>query len=269
MKRSFTKILLALCIAFVCSIIGFAGVNAVKPVKAQTITPPGGYSVHNINSGYLTIESSGKYYVYGTGEETENETVVKGNIQVEMILDNVKVRGSKSRAYGAIRVMNGATLTIKLVGSNSLVGCNSAPGIEVSEGNTVIITSYEGDGKTTGYLKAQTGGSTFIMGSGPVGKGGAAIGAAGTYGSGTSTPRTLGNIIIKGGTIDATGLHGGAGIGGAYNSSTGSIKIEGGIVRARTQEWDAGYSGGAAIGGGFGGYVPKIEITGGTVTASV
>lgn len=268
MKKAFNKILCTLCIAFLGAILGLGGLYSVKPVQAQSITPPDGYSVHNINSGYLTIESSGKYYVYGTGEQTANETVVKGNIQVEMILDNVNVKGSSSRAYGAIRVMNGATLTIRLVGSNTLIGCNSAPGIEVSEGNTLIITSYEGDGKTTGYLKAQTGPSSFIMGSGPVGRGGAGIGAGGSYGSSTS-PETLGNIIIKGGTIEAKGLHGGAGIGGAFNGSTGSIRIEGGIVRARTQEWDAGYGGGAAIGGGFCGYVPKIEITGGTVTASV
>ena len=108
------------------------------------------------------ITSSGKYYIYGTGEETANETVVSGNIQVEMILDNVNVRGSTSHAYGAIRVTGGATLTLRLVGSNYLTGCYCAPGIEVSEGNTLIITSYESDGKTTGYLKAQTGLANFV-----------------------------------------------------------------------------------------------------------
>ncbi|MBQ7408140.1 MAG: hypothetical protein IJW13_02560, partial [Clostridia bacterium] len=268
MKKSFNKLLLLLCIAFLGAMFGLGGLYSEKTVQAQSITPPDGYTVHNINGGGLTIESSGKYYVYGTGEETANETVVKGNIQVEMILDNVNVKGADYRSYGAISVTGGATLTIRLVGSNTLIGCSSAPGIEVPEGNTLIITSYDGDGKTTGYLSARTGSATFIKYSGPFGRGGAGIGAGGSYGSSTS-PETLGNIIIKGGTIEAKGLHGGAGIGGAYNGSTGSIRIEGGIVRARTQEWDDGLGGGAAIGGGFCGYVPKIEITGGTVLASV
>ncbi|MBR2968727.1 MAG: hypothetical protein IKC36_02680 [Clostridia bacterium] len=266
MKKSLKLCLLTLCFALMAGVLAFAGLNYAPVANAQSITPPDGYTVHNINDGGLTITSSGKYYVYGTGENTENEMVVKGDIDVEMILDGVNVIGSKSRAYGAIRLQNGATLTIRLVGNNKLYGCNSAPGIEVPEGTTVIITSYDGDGSTLGTLNAKTGSATFINGSGPVGKGGAGIGAGGTYGS-TTSARTLGNIIIKGGTILSIGQHGGAGIGGAYNSTTGSIRIEGGIVKATTADYDPGLGGGAAIGGGFCGYVPKIEITGGTVTA--
>ena len=268
MKKTFKLRLITLCAGLLSVLLLLARVSYKTTAHAQSITVPQGYTVHNINDGGLEITSSGKYYVYGTGEETSNEIRLSNGVQVEMIIDGVNIRGSSSRAYGAIRVEGNSTLTLKLAGSNTLIGCNNAPGIEVSEGNTVIITSYDGDGQTTGYLKARTGSASFINGRGPTGKGGAGIGSGGTYGS-TTSPETLGNIIIKGGTIDATGAHGGAGIGGAYLSSTGSIRIEGGIVNARTQEWDGGLGGGAAIGGGFCGYVPKIEITGGTVSARV
>lgn len=72
----------------------------------------------------------------------------------------------------------------------------------------------------------------------------------------------VGNIIIEGGTINATGGYQAAGIGGTIGESGSDIKITGGTVTA------TGGSGGAGIGGGFNGNVNSITISGGMVTAN-
>ena len=68
-------------------------------------------------------------------------------------------------------------------------------------------------------------------------------------------------LNIKGGTIDAEGTTGGAGIGGNKKESAGTINILGGTVKAE------GGNNAAGIGGGYKGAGGIITINGGTIVA--
>lgn len=167
--------------------------------------------------------------------------------------------------FSAIALENGAKLNLTLEGDNTLKGYgDGGVGICVNAGTTLTI-----DGE--GSLEA-VGGN---------GCGGAA--GIGAYASGwnlngnNGTPRSVGNIIIKGGTITAQGgtmyaygsaAMGAAGIGGGFNGSVQSINISGGEVTATAD-------GGAAIGTGKNTSTDgtklscgDISITGGSVIAN-
>lgn len=92
---------------------------------------------------------------------------------------------------------------------------------------------------------------------------GAGIGADGR------SNQSVGTIIIRGGTVKATGNNSysygsvsaaSAGIGGTTESKSGTIQITGGTVTAVGGMYAAG------IGGGSNGRTEKIEISGGTIT---
>lgn len=127
-----------------------------------------------------------------------------------------------------------------------------AAGLNVPEGATLIIDAPE-DG--TGALTAVAGTTADTE------EGGAGIG---------SQPyQLMGKLVIKGGTINATGNIGGAGIGMGYISPADAyggnetIIISGGDVTAQ------GGALGAGIGGGYyGGLGITVEILGGTVNAT-
>ena len=119
-------------------------------------------------------------------------------------------------------------------------GCNltASKGINVSAGNSLSIYGQT-DG--SGALKATDD------------SGHAGIGSSSNGGSG-------GEVTIHGGTVNASGTLGGAGIGGGFDGSGGTVTIYGGTVTA------TGYSG-AGIGGGALGS-GEVTIYGGMVTAS-
>ena len=161
--------------------------------------------------------------------------------------------------YSAIVLTNNATLNLTLEGNNTLLGATGGAGICVESGSTLNITS-----KSTGSLKA-VGGSFY--------GGAAGIGArcTGRYKNNDGNVQGVGNIIIRGGTIEAIGgtykwygriEESAAGIGGSGHSETGRIEIHGGTVTASGGVYSAG------IGGGFCGWVESILITGGNVTGT-
>ena len=142
--------------------------------------------------------------------------------------------------------LNGHALVAK--GTDGAVGGEAGhAGIQVVAGNTLIVTDSAG----SGTLSATAGATSKSAGIG------------GSYQVASSrNPGDNGTITIKGGTITATGVSGGAGIGGASAAWGGYVTIAGGTVVAN------GANGGAGIGGGQsrdGGY---ITISGGTVTAT-
>ncbi|MBO6066882.1 MAG: hypothetical protein J6P80_01845, partial [Kiritimatiellae bacterium] len=100
-------------------------------------------------------------------------------------------------------------------------------------------------------------------------------GAAGIGGGGTTWERTAGNIVIKSGTIDATGgAWGGAGIGGGIQGAgCGDITIQGGKITARGGNGSAGIGAGTAYPNSYDtsnmeyAHCGKITIEGGEVEA--
>ena len=119
-------------------------------------------------------------------------------------LDGVTINGYDSWfEYAGITCLGDATIILKEGTTNTVKGFHSYyPGIQGAAGKTLTITG-------SGSLNAHSNGF------------GAGIG------SGHSSVRACGNIVIEGGTITAVGgSSGGAGIGSGKESSCGSITIK-------------------------------------------
>ena len=159
-------------------------------------------------------------------------------------LDGVIINGVDDSDYSwaGITCLGDATIILKDGTTNTVKGFDANyPGIYVPSGNTLTI---EGETKGTGSLTANCHDKNG---------GGAGIGG--------NSDEACGNIVIAGGTINATGGLG-AGIGSANNTACGSINISGGTVTA------TGGNKGAGIGSGDFGTCGAITISGGSVTAT-
>ena len=236
----------------------------VPAASAKTLETPSGYTAYNIESGSVSV-GSGKYHIYGSRNQTANSITVNAGATAEIILDDVKIDTDATSYIPAIKLDKNAVLTLKLAGDNELTGGRYRAGIHVPGGTKLTITSQSGDGSREGMLKAWACPNYIVNGHGDFGNGAAAIGANGIMNQ-NNPIETLGDIIINGGSVYATGATGGAGIGGAGYSETGSVTINGGYVSASVDDTSR-YSSGAGIGGGALGYVPQIAIHGGYVTA--
>ena len=165
--------------------------------------------------------------------------------------------------YAGITCLGDATITLE--GTNHVRGfAKGYPGIHVPKNKTLVI---QGDGS----LYVDCNGDASAIGDGNcVGRSGnitiksGTIEATGVGGPGIGVreeDNSCGIITIQGGNIRATGSNWAAGIGGDYLHSGGIIIIEGGTIEAR------GGEDGAGIGGGNGGHGGSITINGGTIKA--
>ena len=249
----------------------------------------------------LTLSGSGEYVLQGT----QNGCVIKitNRAKVTLLLKNVEMNSPTS----PIQVESGAELTLVVADdSTNTIGCKATAvtvdgadpnngmtaGIYVPDGAKLNIdtpTNGAGTGKLTvtgGYGGAGIGGKagTGIDATGtraPSGAGGArgtqrgaAIAREGQGGAGGIGGRpgnvggSAGTIVLKSGTISATGGCGGAGIGGGMGATgetgeqgkQGNIGISGYIVggtRQRGFDWNGSqgeaYSSGGTGGSGQGG----------------
>lgn len=213
--------------------------------------------VHDLNNTKFTINSenrdqfNGKVITGTLENQGVNQFVIDG-VEISLTFRDLTVQNAgaynNSSASGLV-LKKGAVLHLTLEGTNVLKAGFAGAGITVPEGCTLEIT-----GNSTGILEA-TGGGGWNAGAG--------IGADGR------SNQSVGTIIIRGGTVKATGnnsySHGSvsaasAGIGGTTESKSGTIQITGGTVTAVGGMYAAG------IGGGSNGRTEKIEISGGTIT---
>jgi hypothetical protein len=216
----------------------------------------------------LTVNNNAHIVVTGTAG-VNRRVVVNGTASIT--LENISIQ-SPGLDNSAILLNNTNTsLTLTLLGDNTLRGGSNGAGIQVSAGRTLTITGQ-------GSLTAQ-GGREFDFG------GGAGIGGTG---GGATLGSNAGTIIINSGTITATGgageviggnpgIGGGAGIGGGGNKSGaggngGTITINGGTITIRhtggLASDGAGIGGGAGGGSGVGGNSGTITINNGTISIS-
>ncbi len=166
--------------------------------------------------------------------------------------------------------MTGATVTLTLIGDNTLISGQNMAGLQVPSGAELTINgpgnleAYGGsNGAGIGGGVNSAGGSITING-GDIkatgGSDGAGIGGGGDGEGGT--------IKITGGTVEANGTGNGAGIGGGRSDSGGDIEISGGHVTAKGDSNNVSGGGGAGVGGGGGdgpapaGASGDISITG-------
>ena len=151
------------------------------------------------------------------------------------------------KGKAALSVQGKGNVEIELDGNNELKSGWHRAGLEKNASEAEGTLTLKDDNKEAGSLTAKGGGS--------------AAGIGGSY-NGYHKNNGTKNIIITGGTVNATGGQCGAGIGGGSDGGGKNITINGGTVNAK------GGLEGAGIGGGTGGSGENITINGGTVEAN-
>ena len=194
----------------------------------------------------------------------DGATVTLSNLTINL------TRNSKYR-WAGLTCLGDATLILE--GTNTVKGFyDEHPGIRAAPKSTLTI-------RGSGSLAAQSGGNQaagigggYTNDVGDIVIEGGAITATGSWGAagiGGGMLASCGNITITGGNITATSGNQGAGIGsGSKSPSNPAIANCGNIVIAGGNVTATGGSSGAGIGSSYGGTCGSIVISGGTVSAT-
>ena len=191
------------------------------------------YPVKYINKSSASIPNNATWLIIGSGEPTSNTITIGAGATANLWNVNISAGGS------AIACSGNATINL-LEGTTNRA--NGTCGIRIGGSGTTLTINGPGT------LYAQSG----------------EYGAAGIGGTDKAA---VGNIVINGGEIYATGGYYAAGIGSGHGTYTdaascGTITIHGGTIEAR------GGEGGAGIGAGAGrSSYSSITIDGGNVSA--
>lgn len=169
-----------------------------RQALAQTVTykdTDNKKELDNPSNTYV-IQGDGKLHKDDNHFTVPSDSSSEGH-PIRITLKNVNVsQDGEDPSYAFITIEEGNYVIISLDGNNTITGGeneqvgdnNGMAAINVDEGSTLKITSASGDGSANGKLVAKGGGSKY---------GGAAIGSNYYY--------PMGNLIIAGGTIEATG----------------------------------------------------------------
>ena len=268
---------LSLLAAFMLAAGIFAGLPLTARAADSALGSTGGLAYPQSSSGSVIdvgdsttasgtgwTYSSGLFTVTGdvtvTGTTGTNRLAVEPGANVTITLDHA--------ALPAINV-TGATLDLILSGANTLNAGNDETGLNVPDGAAVTIDAAGGadDSLTVsgGSYGAGIGGAVYDIGiGGKITINGGTVNAYGNWGGAGigGNSASGGTIIINGGVVNAYGGAYAAGIGGGIHSDGGTIRITGGIVNATGGQYSAG------IGGGYYGSGGTITITGGIVNAT-
>ena len=227
MQKTFKRtISILLSILMIVSVFVAVPITASAATTVDLSTLSGNYEAQD--GDVLTGELKGDYQI----TIADGATVTLKDATITCL--------SASTTYDGIALLGDATILLE--GENTVKGgYKYNAGIFVPEEKTLTI-----DG--TGSLNVSSGGSASAIG-------------AKRSGSVTGIPG--GNIVINGGTINANGGNGGAGIGGCTVTNCGTITINGGNVTAVGNDSAPGIGSGNRAS-----YCAGITITGGTVTAT-
>lgn len=202
------------------------GINVLS-VKAETLgdfTVSGDAGDYSYSGNILTISGGGEYTIgmaAGVTETKSDRIKVTSGQDVTIIFDSLNIihEFSLYSSYSPFEIDCIGNVTIKLKGENSLKLVSTGGGFsrhaalqKKSLGNTLTITSAQGDGSTYGILTAYA-----VYGDGA--------------GIGAREGENCENLTINGGTIEAVSCFGAA-IGGGYGGSGTNIRINGGDVLA-------------------------------------
>ncbi|GAB6391789.1 MAG: S-layer homology domain-containing protein [Treponematales bacterium] len=213
-------------------------------------------------NGWSYDSAAGVYIISGgavvevTGSTAGSRVVVNGAAEITLSNASIVLSGGEA---SPLDLAEGANLTLRLAGTNTLTASGGSAGIHVPAGRTLTVTSAAWDGSPSGRLTVT--GSAFFA-SGDESGGGAGIGGNANEDGGSITIAG-GTITARGGSaVNGTDVTGGAGIGGGAAGSGGTISVTGGSVTAEGGPCSAGIGGGA-----YGGAGGDISVTGGTITA--
>ena len=283
-----------------------AAVNVAKTVGDFIVE--GDEANYGYENGVLTVRGDVKVK---TNAPTSERIVISENSTVT--LEGVVINAASGPAIKVVAGIV-AKIILAEGSTNEVTGASGYAGVEVGLDNDKLAQlAIDGSGSlqaTGGSKSAGIGGSynnknsqgngaasysgNIVIDGGNIvangGEGGAGIGAGNNNArnaDGTGTGRSAsypmgfgenggpnGTITINGGTIEATGNGGGAGIGGGNHADSGLITINGGTITAK------GNAGGAGIGNGIGSqkresdgtkgpgaYFAEVVINGGVIVA--
>ena len=245
-------------------------------------------------------------------DETDAGTIniCGGTIKAEGSANGAAIGGGQKSGGGTINIY-GSSITATGGSGGAAIGCGFKEGlvgnsagpskadISIYGGNITAnggkwaagigggVQGYGNVGIYGGTVNATGGVSAAGIGGGEYASAGRVVIAGCTVtaksvegpgiGCGLSTAGTIGEIIITGGTVTATGSRGYAGIGSGTGSNVKDLTIEiagGSVTATGGGSYDSYFLGGAGIGtGGFlstsgGDYDGTIQISGGTVIAT-
>ena len=208
------------------------------------------YPVKDINKSSASIPNNATWLIIGSGEPTSNTITIGAGGTANLSGVNISAGGS------AIACSGNATINL-LEGTTNRA--NGTCGIRIGGSGTTLTINGPGTlyAQSGEYGAAGIGGTdkaavgNIVINGGEIHATGgyyaAGIGSGHGTGGGYSEPGSCGTITIHGGTIEAHGGEGGAGIGaGAGISSYSSITIDGGNV---TAYGDRTYGAGIGSGG--------------------
>ncbi|MDV0445263.1 hypothetical protein MmiAt1_08310 [Methanimicrococcus sp. At1] len=214
------------------------------------------------SGGWTSLGTWGDDHYLNLSGSLSGSVTIRSNIAVH--LNDVSITQTSDSLTGAFILGDGYSVTLKLVGTNTIQGkdgSNSVPDIEDKEKKFRSLAGKAGINVPSGSTLNITGDGTLNVfggnGSDISGDdahetgGGAAIGGIGGYfDKNKGTAEKFGTINIESGTINA--------IGGKGASNSGDAR-------------DIGGGGGAYYDGatGMGGYSASLSITGGTVYATM
>ncbi|GAB6391307.1 MAG: hypothetical protein MdMp014T_0680 [Treponematales bacterium] len=175
-----------------------------------------------------------------TGSTTSSCVVVHGTAEITLsgahidLSPNDTPGDAEPDALIPLALAQGANVTLRLSGTNTLKAGYGSAGVHVPSGRTLTITSGDGEGQTSGRLDVTGGGFCAAVGGGLSESGGV--------------------ITISGGTVTATGGGGGGGadIGGGVNGGGGTIRINSPGTSRGTATGSGAY-GGRSVGPGYAG----------------
>lgn len=232
--------------AFSCFATTSSG-NYTKAVTGKT------YAANNIYNLGLRMTDASVVSLEGV---SEGKTI---NVSNGQTITGTLTDEDDYLTYATINIEDGAIVTLKDVVINPDGNMSSGSGISgiTCAGNATII--LEGTNTVKGFglsgIEVKSGKTLTILGTGT-------LNASGYNDASGAGIGGKGNIVIMGGTINATGTSGAAGIGGASNGTCGNITISGGTITA------TGGNKAAGIGSGFEGTCGNITISGGTINAT-
>ena len=238
---------------------------AVPAVSSKTVTIVANDASNNcyyFSKAGVSL-AAGTYYQSSPSMTALDEDNSKPLYKI-MATSDVTISGGKTVVLSGVNISSGSitcegSVTMILMGSNSVTATDEKAAIKIGgSGTTLTITG-------SGSLTAQGG-------SGGAQDGGAGIGTDyANYGT-----LSFGNIVINGGTVNATGGLCGAGIGtgradgdnGGASITCGDITINGGTVIATGGEGAAGIGTGLSIEGGASNECGAITIGTGVISVT-
>ena len=207
------------------------------------------YSVKCINKSSASIPNNATWLIIGTGEATSNAITIGAGATANLWNVNISAGGSAIACSGNATINLAEGTTNRANGTCGIRIGGSGTTLTINGPGTLYAQSGEYGAAGIGGTDKAAVGNIVINGGEIHATGGyyaAGIGSGHGTGDGYAEPGSCGTITIHGGTVEARGGYGGAGIGaGAGRSSYSSITIDGGNVSAY-----GGTSYGAGIGSG-------------------